>query len=216
MINKLLVFGIVLIISFVSCDNLKEIPAPEVKKESKYCITHLRSNPDSILVSENELSIAKSLFDFNQLDYHTLQFFRVQTDDPLGYFHVRCNQFVNGLKVFNQDVIFHFKPTKKYYLLSGKLVGSIDLDTVPLMAHDTLIDLFIEQLNKDDFYKRNSYADSCFDIEFGYFNYNAFIGITEPKYIKAWKVSPKGGEYPYAFINDMTSTAFYYDNGIRF
>jgi len=34
-------------------------------------------------------------------------------------------------------------------------------------------------------------------------------------YIKGWKVNPKGQENPYAYINDMTSTFFYYDNGIR-
>lgn len=211
--NKLIICCIVLIICFISCNKLNEVASPVVNKENKYCITRLRSNPDSILVSQGDLSIAKSLFDFNQLDYHTLQFYRVQTNDPLGYYHVRCNQFVNGLKVFREDVIFHFKPTKKYDLLSGKLVAHIDLDTVPSMPHDTLIDMFIEKLNKDDFYKMNTYPDSCFDIEFGYFDY---YGFPEPNYIKAWKVTLKDREYPYTFINDITSTAFYYDNGIRY
>lgn len=218
MTNKSLISGIILFVSCIACNKVQEIPPVEEKIESKYCVNYIRSSPDTIFISEDDLIAVKSLFDLNHIVDHSFQFYGFQHDN-LGYYHVRCNQFVNGLQLFRENLIFHFKPDKTYSSLSGDLIAQIDLDTIPSMAQDSVIEKYLEELDKDDFYKMmgdvEKIKQGCFDIEFGYFDLNDWMGIAEPNYIKAWKVNPKGRENPHAYINDLTSTLFSYDNGVR-
>jgi len=217
MTNNFLKVGIFLLAGFISCEKENTVTYLETNTKSDYCINYIRNTPDSILLPDEDLNIARSLFDVNKLDYIRLQFYRLQTDE-LGSYHVRCFQFVNGLKIFTEDLIFHFRQTKKYATLSGDLIEKIVLNTEPSMNPDDVIEKYLAELNQDNSYNGNKedIRQGCFDIEFGYYDLNAGISYAENNFTKAWKVNPKGKEYPFAYINDMTSNTIYYDNGIRY
>ncbi|GAB2789611.1 hypothetical protein GCM10027275_38230 [Rhabdobacter roseus] len=57
--------------------------------------------------------------------------------------------------------------------------------------------------------------DFCLKAEFGYYNRNAGVGNAEEQLVKAWRVTPKEHDYPYAFYNDHDGTLLSYDDGIR-
>ena len=86
------------------------------------------------------------------------------------------------------------------------------------MKQNDVIEMFLNDLNQDNNYfgNKDDIKQGCYDIEFGYFDLNAGISYSASNFTKAWKVKPKDKQYPYAFINDMTSTTIYYDNGIRY
>jgi hypothetical protein len=73
--------------------------------------------------------------------------------------------------------------------------------------------MYLNERKKDDFYYISN--DSCFDIEFGYYDLNAGISFANQNITKAWKIKPLNKDYPFAFINDSTSEIIYYDNGVR-
>jgi Zn-dependent metalloprotease len=214
--SKLIKISIFLFISLISCEIVKD-PNLLDNKEINYCINFIQNKPDSILLSEGDLSIAKSLFDLNKLDYSNLQFYRLQTEE-LGY-HVRCYQYVNNLKIFTDEVFFHFNKDKTYKTLSGGvLITKIDLNIEASMIQNDVIELYLKELNKDNNYNGNKddIIQGCYDIEFGYYDLNAGISYSVSNFTKAWIVKPKGQEYPFAYFNDMTSTTIFYDNGIRY
>ena len=215
--NKLLITGIFLSIAFISCKKDNSGSYLLENKGINYCINSIKDHPGTILLPEEDLILAKSLFDLNKLDYSNLQFYLLQTDE-LGYYHVRCFQYANDLKIFTDEVIFHFNKTKTYYTLSGDIITKIDLNREPSMKQNDVIEMFLNDLNQDNNYfgNKDDIKQGCYDIEFGYFDLNAGISYSASNFTKAWKVKPKDKQYPYAFINDMTSTTIYYDNGIRY
>lgn len=215
--SRVLIVSVVLLSCFVSCVVTDPYVEPEMQ-ENKYCITRMKDSPDSVLLSKEDFSIAKNLFEFNKLDDSNLQFYEMLKDD-LGYYHVKCNQYTNGLKIFTENVIFHFKQNICYFC-SGNLITQLDLDTIPKMPADAVAEKYLERLEEDSFYQQSgldaAIQQGCFEIEFGYHRNDASTGDSYNNYTKTWKINPKGKEYPYAYINDNTSEVIYYDNGIRY
>ncbi|MBP1637510.1 MAG: fungalysin/thermolysin family protein [Bacteroidetes bacterium] len=187
------------------------------KTESFYCVNTIRNSPATVILSESELVTIKSLIDYNRLDFNKYQFFRLQNDE-LGYHHVRCNQFVNGLRVFTDDIIFHFDQNDKYYSLSGDIIEKIDLNTKISMDYDSVVEKFLYLIEQDNTYigDKKEIINNCFDLEFGYFDLNAGISYSDENFTKAWKIKPTNRDYPYAYINDENSETISYDNGIRY
>ncbi|MGE5447772.1 MAG: hypothetical protein ACM3PR_05370 [Bacteroidales bacterium] len=216
--SRMLIIGIFLFTCIISCEKADSYIVTD-QYEPKYCISDIKDGHNTILLSEDEIDLAKSLFESNHIDDSQLQFWRLQSD-ALGYHHVRCNQYVNKLKVFTTDVIYHFNQKGIHYFTSGELAPPIELDTLPRMTADAVVEKYLDKLNTDEFYGQSGLSkeikQGCFEIEFGYCNLNVFRNLSTDSYAKAWKINPKGKGYPYAYINDMTFEVIYYDNGIRY
>ena len=175
------------------------------------CVNVIRHSPATPLLPESELKVIKSLFKSNRMDDSNYLFHRLDTDE-LGFKHVRCYQFVDNLKVFTEELIFHFNQNDSHYRISGHLIQSTGLDAKPSQSSSKVVEIFIQRIKQE----RASIVDStivmgCFEAELG------VIGSEESaeKFEKAWKVNPAGKEFPYAYINDKNAEIIYYDNGIR-
>jgi len=203
--------SILLGISFLLCC----ISCEKDKHSSEYCINRISDKPAQLLVNNEEMLIIKTLFETNHLNYSNYQFYRLETDQ-IGYQHARCYQFVNGLKVFYNELIFHFDPKGGFSSLSGNIIEGIPPGNNPSMCENNIVAIFLAEISKDEYYKHNfeSLKSGCFDIEFGYYDLNTDLGIKDRRYTKAWKVTPKGTEYPVAFINDINSSVLYFFNGV--
>jgi len=191
-------------VAFVSCNS------DTTDEKNSVCVKIIKSSPGTTVLSKSEMGIVKNLFNRNQLDYTKCLFTQFQQDE-LGYYHIRCYQFANNLIVFTSDAIFHFDQNGNYYFLSGKLINNIDLDTKPSMDKNKVAQLFKSMLVQDG---NTALVDNCFDIEFGYYDLNAFSSTANGNFTKAWKIYPANREYPYAYINDENSEIITYDNGI--
>jgi len=175
------------------------------------CVQVIQHSPATPLLPESELMVIKSLFKSNRMDDSNYQFHRLDTDE-LGFKHVRCYQFVDNLKVFTEELIFHFNQQDSHYRLSGHIISSTGLDAIPSQKPNKVVDVFIQRIKQE----KTLIGDStllmgCFEIELGAVGSE---GSTE-KFEKVWKVNPAGKTFPYAYIKDKNAEISYYDNGIR-
>jgi len=176
------------------------------------CINVVQSLPSTTILPETEIKVIKSLFDGNRLDYKKIQFYQSDKDD-LGFTHVKCYQYVNNLKVFSEELIFHFNRNNEHYLLSGNIINSTGLDAKQSLSKNKVLEIFIQKIEQE---KASivgpAILNGCFDIEFGYTRLND----SGKQFIKVWKVKPASKDYPCAYINDDNSEIINYDNGMRF
>ena len=207
MTYRILIIWIFLFINSISCK--------KDKYENNYCVNNISDTPNRAILTDTDLKTIKSLFDHNNLIYSNYQFYELQIDE-LGYHHVRCFQYINNLKLFTNDLIFHFNQNDSYCYLSGDLINGINLDTKPKMIQNKVIDLFINEINKDNNYfdSKDELIKGCFDIEFGYYDLNAGTESSINIFTKAWFVKPKGKEYPIAYIDDSHNRLIGYSDGI--
>ena len=184
---------------------------------SNYCINTTQSSSTTTSLSKSEINTIKNLFNYNNLAHTAYQFTSFQKDE-LGYSHVRCCQFINNLKIFTSDLIFHFDQNNVYYYLSGNIAEKIDLNKKPLMSQNEVTEKFLFSIEQDEFYNKNieDILKSCFELELGYYNLNAGKSYANENYTKAWRIKLTNSNFPYAYINDDNSDLIYYDNGIRF
>lgn len=207
--SKTIIILISLCFGILSCE--------QDETENFHCVNTIRNSAATVILSESELGTIKSLFDYNRLDFNKYQFSSLQNDE-LGYHHIRCNQFVNSLRVFTDDLIFHFDQNDKYYSLSGDIIEKIDLNTKTSMDYDSVVEKFLHLIEQDNTYigDKKEIINNCFDLEFGYFDLNAGISYSDENFTKAWKIKLTNKDYPYAYINDENSETISYDNGIRY
>jgi len=207
--SRTIIIGISLCFSFISCE--------QFETESQYCVNRIHNSVTTISLLQNQIDSIKYLFDYNHLDNTKYQFYSFQLDE-LGYHHVKCYQFKNNLKLFTNDLIFHFNEKNYYYFLSGKLIEKVSLDSKSTMHYNSVVKKFIYALDQDkDFFgDKEIIKNNCFDVEFGYYDLNIGISNTSENFTKAWKINPTNNDYPYAYINDMNSVVICYDNGIRY
>jgi hypothetical protein len=195
---------LIILLQLVSCE------------KDKYCSDVIRGKPDH-LISEQDLNTVKSLFKSNYLSLDNFQVYLLQKDE-LGHRHVRCFQYVNDLNIFSDDVIFHFDNTGHYYFLSGDIISGIDIDPLPKLDREAVVQLFLKSVEDDGHYsyKLKDLEDRCFSCELGYWDLNAGISYTDPDFRLAWRVRQEGQAYPVAIINDTENKLICYDNGIRY
>jgi hypothetical protein len=207
--TRTIIIGISLCFSFISCE--------KYENESQYCVNKIHDSVTTNSLPQNQIDSIKYLFDYNHLDYTKYQFYSFQLDE-LGYHHVKCYQFKNNLKLFTNDLIFHFNEKNSYYYLSGKLIEKVSLDSKSTMNYNSVVTKFISALDqdKDFFVGKEIIKNDCFDLEFGYYDLNTGISNSLENFTKAWKIKPTNKDYPYAYINDMNSVVIGYDNGIRY
>jgi len=195
---------LIILLQFVSCE------------KDKNCSDVIRGKLNH-LISDQDLITVKSLFKSNNLSLDNFQVYRLQKD-KLGHNHVRCYQYVNGLNVFYNDVIFHFDNTGHYYFLSGEIFSKIDIDPSPKLDQQAVVQLFLKSVDDDGFYSDNlkEFEDRCFSCELGYWDLNTGISYADLDFRLAWRIKPEGHDYPVAIINDAENKLIYYDNGIRY
>jgi len=197
------------IISIILCFSMIHLSCKTTKSTS--CTMFVQNSLTTPVLPESEMAVIKSLFESNRIDYANYQFYRLDTDE-LGFYHVRCYQFVNNLKVFSEELIFHFNQQRTFYLVSGNKINAIGLDAKPSLHPNKVAEQFIRMISQEkDEIVDEATRKGCFEIEFGY------IGLDDSSkhFTKAWKVKPTGKDYPFAYINDNNSEIIHYDTGIR-
>ena len=180
--------------------------------QNGYCVTVVQNSPATPLLPSSELSVISALFHRNGMDDAKYQFYQLDTDD-LMFRHVRCYQFVDNLKVFSEDLIFHFNQDDSCYLLSGKLIQQTGLNAKPSMHPNRVVEIFIGRITQEKTaLVDNNMIKGCFEVELGY----ACFDDSNEKLTKVWKAKPKDKDYPFAYINDANEAIMYYDNGVRY
>jgi Zn-dependent metalloprotease len=208
------ILSLVLLISLGACENSKDSVTCD---DTDFSYEIVKGKPDNNLISTAELDTVKDLFELNNLNFDNFLVYRFEKDD-LGYIHVKCYQYINNLKVFSNDVIFHFDYKGHYCALSGELISNIDIKTSPSMHVCEVINLFLLNIECDNFkgYPIKEYIAGGFKCELGYYDLNAGVGYASQNFKRAWRISPNEQDYPYALINDSDYSLIYYDNGIRY
>lgn len=180
------------------------------------CITQRERDYFGIKAADSLQAV--KLFQQNNIKYDNLVFERVILNDTITntegttvYNHVVVIQYFNGLPILSDDGAYHFRDGL-FYLTSGNLYTSINLDNHPTTKLTTLSSLYIAQTRQE--YNTN-YRDSCVVAQFGYFNLHAGTADNTPSFIKAWRVTPKNSFWPVALYRDDNAKLIYYDNGIR-
>lgn len=208
-IHLKIIIALIFLFTSYSCNKDNE------DKNFQACTNLVSKSPSDNLVSVENQVLAENLFSINNIDYTNLQITNVQKDEMNNY-HIRCNQFMNGLQIFTSDLIFHFDENEEYYLLCGDLVNDIPLNNQSSLDIEILINKYLNRVQNDNFNKSkiDEIIKNCLDLQFGYFDLNAGISDQPLNIVKAWKITPHNIEYPKLYVNDNTSEIIYYDTGI--
>jgi len=216
--NKYLYYFILsnLLFSISDCQPFHVSESPEggvmVSIQTKR-IYHTQSQ----LISDSAMAIVQGLFQKNNLSLSNLQVYRLQTEN-LGYHHVRCYQFYQGLNIFNNEVIFHFKNRDGYSSLSGELITSVTIDTVPKISVNVAGVWFDSQIAHDSRYKDslNSFRHQGFNAELGLYDLNSGVSNMPKNFVLAWKmnVANRRRGYPVGYVQADSLRLIYYFNGV--
>jgi len=203
---------ITLFFSILICFSIMNFSCKTSKKGNSTCVEVIQNSTFAGNLTESEMYVIKSLFESNRMDFSKYHFYQLDKDD-LGFHHVKCFQLINNLKVFSEELIFHFNKNNENYLTSGNVINSLKLDDKQSLNKNKAVEIFLGKITQE----KASMVDKniqkgCFEVEFGYYGLDGSKG----KFVKVWKVKPKGKDHPYAYINDDNSEIVYYDNGVRF
>lgn len=199
--NFRILFG-VLLLSACACSGDRD----------DYCIKTESFGSSISHLTQPEKARAEHLFTINNIDYSRLQFLKLTDDSP--HIHIRCYQYVNGLKVFTETLLYQFENSHAVGEPRGDIISAIDIGSEPTMDARTVLDVFISKIETDDPAILNN--SDCFILEFGYYDLNAGTGKLEHDFINAWKVSIEGRLVPFGFVDDNKRTMIHYDNGARY
>jgi hypothetical protein len=171
-----------------------------------------------------QIKTADSLLDINLIDHSNLRYYKFSADSfatwqSLPYVDktVWMDQYVNGLRIFNDEMEFRFPRGQLYKSIWHSPTKGTQLDTIPSLSLSQLRMKFTAQLLQYPYSTLPNATDSCYKAEFGYYNLSK-VGEPE-KLVKAWRVTiysatatmywPFGFGYPY----DDPPIAYYEDNG---
>ena len=201
-----------LIISIILFFSMIHYSCKTTTNKNDRCVKVIQNSLSTPILPESEMNVIKSLFETNRMAYANYQFHQLDTDD-FGFHHVKCYQLINNLKVFSEELVFHFNQNNEYYLLSGNLIHSIGLNAKSSLNQNKVMDIFIRKIEQEKASMVNKdILKECFEVEFGYVR----LDDSTETFAKAWKVKPADKNYPYAYIDDKSSKIIYYDNGVRF
>jgi hypothetical protein len=195
-------------------------------KENNSCTERKIVSANSHLIDRPDIALVNNLFIKNGIDKNNFRYFQYTEDSIQTYFPpydkfdskiVRVDQFTNGLRIFNGDLVFSFKNDIFNYR-GGSLTSGTKLNNIPNLNLTQLRKLFIDDIKKFN-QPLNQNNDTCLYAEFGYFNLNAGTGNITESLIKAWRIKLKNSvypsEYPEAYYQDNDGKLIYFDNGIR-
>ncbi|WP_206984594.1 hypothetical protein [Hymenobacter telluris] len=169
------------------------------------------------------MATINSLFVRNRLDSRNLRYVRYVRESVQTFFSpyasfdsqvVTVEEYTNGLRIFTAQLIFAFK-NGSFNFQNGQLSSGTSLNTTPTLSAGQVGELFQAAITEFDAGRLKDVQRQCVSAEFGYYNLNAGISNAPEKLVKAWRVSPKNQEYPFAYYQDEAAQLIYYDNGIR-
>jgi hypothetical protein len=182
------------------------------KSTDDNCVKTVSFESSTPYLTKPEQAKAELLFTSNHIDYSRLQFIKLIEDSQ--YTNIKCFQYVNGLKVFTEALLYHFENNHAVGEPMGDIISSIDIGSEPKMDTDSVAFVFLSKIKTDDPAYLNIHG--CFLLEFGYYDMNVSTGKVEHDFIKAWRVTIEGRSIPFCYIDDNKETMIYYDNGSRY
>ena len=213
MIKRILIISL-FASSFYSCN--KESYSPS----NNGCIEMVIVPVTAHSVKSSDAVIISNLFKQNNISNNNIRYERYNHDtiklaNPpytvSDYKYVSVLEYLNTLPIFNGYLLYVFKNDKLDFI-GGYPSKGTNLNVFPVLKLVQIRQLFLNDLEIQD-HKGKLYQDSCFRAEFGYYNLNGGTGKTDEILVKAWKVTPKGREYPIAYYQDNGSKIYYF-NGI--
>lgn len=198
-----------LICLFCAMGILNSCLEPDV--EVSYCINEVDTS-SSDEIDQTELDSVYLLFAHNQLDYSDVKFKSI-THSSDGNYHVSCELYYNGIKVFLKERTYHFNCNGGYICFTGDSLSGLNIDTSRWTTDlNKMAAMFVHKTSKDSNHSDNlkTYINNCLKAEYGIF-YSSSQGTS----LTAWQISPSDLDYPTLFINDKTHEVIYYDSGYR-
>ena len=174
-------------------------------------------------ISNSNIQLVNSLFLKNGIDNRKLRYYQYTNDSFQTYFPpytkfdqklIRADQYSNGLRLFEHNIVYNFKDNI-FDSVNGLIKENITLDTNPTQNLKQLRRLYIADLEQFN-HQGVQFKDSCLRAEFGYYDLNGSSGNTKSLWIKAWKITPQNGDYPYGFYQDENGSRIAYSDGIIF
>ena len=124
----------------------------------------------------------------------------------------RPDQYLNNLRIFPYWINFLFDSSGDFLIQDRPVIRSTDLGSKPSQNQACVVSRFVDEMS-NNYYDIN-FESKCFEAEFGYYDLNADQPSGEAKLIKAWKVTVKDQEYPYAYISDDDLSTLDYSSGV--
>lgn len=214
---KILLYMGIIIIALISCEEIEEdeeifVDNCPLVNDSTFFVERIYSSRTH-KVSNSELKTINNLFAKNDLTLNNLRVYKLQTG--LGFNLVRCDQFYDGLLLITEPVTFHFNNGGNLDRISGDMIDSINIDTIPnITAESTGVMLYkciTRDLNSPQVLINKS---TCFEAELGIFDINAGWGYRDKDFVLVWKVEPRNAESPQVIINAKNDSLIIYYNGI--
>ncbi|UOR05295.1 hypothetical protein MUN82_20470 [Hymenobacter aerilatus] len=184
------------------------------------CIEKIAVKQDTHRVSDADYTATTRLFQQNSIPLQGLRIVQYDTETIIlngvsnSYVHIKVAQYSGDLPFFYGEIGYHFKDGKFYYLSGDKLTTTLSpVGKLPLRAVRTLyFKAFATYNQQRNFYKAADFMNKCVDAELGY--YPVKTSSTPTKIVRAWHVTPKGKQYPEAYIDDENSETIYFFDGI--
>lgn len=189
--------------------------------EDRGCVERVVIPVSAHSINAADVPVINNLFSKNGIDNSRFRYYRHIHDTlktqypPFRWYDmhvVRLDQYTNGLPVFYGEMIFHFLDDSLSYL-SDNVTKGTSLDTIPRLNLFQLRKLFLHTVERFD-HNSDQYRDVCIKCEFGYYDQNVSKYGEPEQLVKAWRVTPKNSEYPFAYFTDE-GVFISYDNGIR-
>lgn len=167
-----------------------------------------------------EVQLANQLLASNGIASSNVRYLQYQRDtlerqyppyERVGVKIVKLQEYANGLLVFTSylNYLFH---DGVFHVRVGEPTGGTTLNATPRLRLWQVRGLFLQAAEEFD-HNSASWRSICFGAELGYYNLNAGTGTETEKLVLAWRISPRGREYPVAYVQDQSGELIYYFNG---
>lgn len=184
-------------------DIINSISTAKNLQEDKGCIERITIPLTAHSISTSDVPTVNNLFSSNGIDNSKFRYYwyihdTLQTLYPpytkKDQKTVSVYQYTNDVQIFTGDLEYNFLNNNFNYR-GGNLTNGTSLDTVPKLTLGQIRKLFLGNIEQFD-HAGDKFRDTCFKVEFGYFNLNAGISYAQEALVKAWRVSPKNSVSP--------------------
>lgn len=219
--------ALILVCSTVLFACNKEGTALKSLNKTSGCIEQMIIPVSQHDVTDSNVQVMNALFTNSHIDYHNFRYTSFRQDSTQTQYppyalliekHALVDQYANGLRIFNEEIGFHWTEEGELYLQMGRFTKGTKLNTKASLELNQLRQMFLADAEKYDG-KGEFYKDTCLKAEFGYLDINAVVSDTTEKLIKAWRITPLNSvypcEYPVAYYKDDDAALIGYSNGIQ-
>ncbi|WP_310397840.1 hypothetical protein [Hymenobacter sp.] len=169
-----------------------------------------------------DIAAANKLFSSSGIDNRTFRYVRYERSPFETYYPpyttydeqvVGIQEYANGLPIFTAVSNFVFW-NGRFHGRIGQSTAGTSLTASPGLTLVEVRNLFFASMEQFD-RAANADSDQCVTAEFGYYDLGAGTSNAPENLVKAWKVTRKDAQYPFAYYEDNGGKLIYYDNGIR-